>query len=140
MMRGVLGVLVGGVIWMVCFIALARLLFLAWPDYAAHAHSWVTAGVYDFTALMSGFNILFWVLSEMAAGWLAVVIARRREAAWVLAALLMAYMCFMHLYYVWDRLPWWYNLLVALLSGPAVLLGGKLAERLARPAGMVIAT
>jgi hypothetical protein len=41
----------------------------------------------------------------------------------------MAYMCFMHLFYVWDRLPWWYNLLVAIPSGPAVLLGAKLADR-----------
>lgn len=128
MVRGVLGVLSGGIVWMVAFLVLARLLILVWPQYQAHAHSWMAQGVYDFTAVMSGFNIVFWILSEMAAGWLAVVVARRKQAAWVLAALLMAYMCFMHLYYVWDRLPWWYNLLVALASGPAVLLGGRLAD------------
>ncbi len=129
MARGVLGVLGGGIVWMVLFLVLAQILALAWPDYRTHAHTWTSSGVYDFTIVMSGFNILFWILSEMAAGYLAVVLARRREAAWVLAALLMAYMCFMHLYFVWDHLPWWYNLLVALPSGPAVLLGSRFANR-----------
>jgi hypothetical protein len=48
---------------------------------------------------------------------------------WVLAALLMAYLRLMHLVLYWDRFPWWYNLIVALPSGVAVLLGGRLAGR-----------
>jgi cyanate permease len=128
MIRGVLGVIVGGIAWMVVFTLFAWVLALAWPDYAAHARHWTAKNVFDFTVVMSGLMIVFWILSEMAAGFLAVVLARRREAAWVLAALVMAYMCFMHLYYVWDRIPWWYNLLVALPSGAAVLLGSRLAE------------
>jgi cyanate permease len=129
MARAVLGVIGGGVVWMVGFLVLAQVLALLWPDYRGHVHTWTASGVYDFTAVMSGLNILFWILSEMAAGFLAVVLAKRRQVAWVLAALLMAYMCFMHLYFVWDRLPWWYNLLVALPSGPAVLLGSRFADR-----------
>lgn len=138
--RGVFGVVLGGVLWMLAFLVLARLLMVAWPDYAVHAHTWMTAQNYDFTAPMSVFNIVFWILSETGAGWLAVVIAGRRQAGWILAALVMAYMCYMHLYYVWNSLPWWYNLLVALASGPAVLLGGKLAERFVRsPGGTAVA-
>jgi hypothetical protein len=117
---------------MVLFLVLARLLYLVWPDYALQAHQWVSAAVYGFTPLMSAFNASFWILAAVGGGWLAVVIAQRSGAALVLAALVMAYLCFMHLYYVWDRLPWWYNLLVALPSGPAVLLGGRLAEGFAR--------
>jgi hypothetical protein len=139
MVRGVLGVFVGALVWIVGFFTLARLLTLIWPDYALHAHTWMTAGVYDFTPPMSGFNILFWIAAEIGAGWLTVLISRRREAGWVLAALLMAYLSYMHLYFVWDRLPWWYNLLVALPSGPAVLLGARLADRFARPAAMIAA-
>ena len=139
MLRAVLGVLCGGVLWMVVFSVLARGLVLAWPAYAAHAHAWMTAEVYDFTPLMSVLNATFWIASEMAAGWLTVVIARRREAVWILAALVMGYLCFMHLYYVWDRLPWWYNLLVAIPSGPAVLLGGQLARHPSRAAPTVVA-
>ena len=139
MVRGTLGVLGGGAVWMVLFVVLARLLYLVWPDYALHAHQWVSAAVYDFTPLMSVFNASFWILAEVGGGWLAVVIAQRRGAARVLAALVMAYLCFMHFYYVWDRLPWWYNLLVAVPSGPAVLLGGRLAQGFALPRSMVAA-
>jgi hypothetical protein len=139
MVRGALGVLGGGAVWMVLFLVLARLLYLVWPDYALQAHQWVTAAVYGFTPLMSAFNASFWILAAVGGGWLAVVIAQRSGAALVLAALVMAYLCFMHLYYVWDRLPWWYNLLVAVPSGPAVLLGGRLAEGFARRRSTVAA-
>ena len=129
MVRGVLGVLGGAVVWMVAFFTLARILFLVWPAYALPAQVWRDTGAYEFGALMSVCNALFWLMAEIAAGWTAVVIAKRREAAWVLAALLMLYLSFLHLYYVWNNFPWWYDLAVALPSGAAVLLGGKLAGR-----------
>ncbi len=50
----------------------------------------------------------------------------------MLAAVLMTFLCFMHLYLEWDRFAGWYNLAVALPSGPAVLLGGRLAARFVR--------
>jgi hypothetical protein len=127
-----LGIVAGSIVWMVGFFTLARLLFLVWPAYAARAQVWIDSGTYDFATAMSVFNIVFWLLAEIGAGWIAVFIARRREAAWVLAALVMLYMCFNHLYYFWDRFPWWYNLAVALPSGLAVFLGGKLADRWVR--------
>jgi hypothetical protein len=117
---------------MVGFFTLARLLFLVWPAYAAHAQTWTATGAYSFDAPMSAFNASFWLLAEICAGWVAVAIARRREAAWILAAVLMAYMSFVHLYYAWDNFPWWYNVAVALPSGAAVLLGGKLAGSFVR--------
>jgi len=129
MVRGALGVVVGAIAWMAAFFTLARLLFLVWPNYALHAQSWTSAQLYEFTAPQSGFNALFWILAEIFAGWLTVVIAKRREAAWILAALIGLYLAFMHLYYVWDKFPWWYNLAVTVPAIPAVLLGGKLAGR-----------
>ena len=138
MVRGALGILGGGVVWMAAFFTLARLLFLVWPAYAVTAQVYMDTGAYDFAPPMSAFNVLFWLLAEIAAGWVAVVISKRREAAWVLAALLMLYMSFMHLYYAWDNFPWWYNLAVALPSGLAVLLGGKLAGRWVRRSPMSV--
>jgi hypothetical protein len=132
-MRGALGVVVGAIVWMVGFFTLARLLYVVWPDYALHAEAWMSAQTYEFTAPESAFNALFWLLAEIFAGWLTVVIAKRREPAWILAALIGSYLAFMHLYYVWDDFPWWYNLAVALPAVPGVLLGSSLAGRFARP-------
>jgi hypothetical protein len=128
LLRAVLGVIVGVVLWMVGFLALARVLVMLWPAYAVPARIWSRTGAYTFTTPMSAFNVSFWILAEIAAGWLTAVIARRAGAVWALAVLVMGYLCFMHLYYAWHELPWWYNLIVAFSSGPAVLLGGRLGR------------
>jgi hypothetical protein len=133
MVRSALGVIGGGVAWMVGFFVLARLLYMAWPAYALRAQTYMSGGAYDFTPAMSGFHASFWFLAEVGAGWLTVTIAKRREAAWILAGLLMAYMSAMHLYLYWDRFPWWYNLVVALPVVPAVWVGGALASRAVLP-------
>jgi hypothetical protein len=133
MVRGVLGVIGGLIVWWIGFFLLARSLYFVWPAYAVAAHEFMATGADGFTVPMSLCNALFWVLAEIAAGWIAVVIGRRRESAWILAALLMVFLCFMHLYLEWDRFAGWYNFAVALPAGPAVLLGGRLAARFARP-------
>jgi hypothetical protein len=126
--RTVVAVIAGAILWMVGFLVLARLLVLIWPAYALEARIWTSTGAYTFTPAMSVCNALLWILAEIAAGWLAAVIARRPQAVWSLAVLVMGYLCFLHLYYLWPVFPWWYNLIVALASGPAVLLGGKLGK------------
>ena len=130
MVRGVLGVVVGAVVWMVGFFALALALAQLWPDYAIHARQWTRENVFTFTPLMAVCNVVFWVLAEIGAGWVDGKIARRREAVWVLAGLLGIYLAAVHLVLFWPRFPWWYNLVVVILAVPAVLLGGKLANSL----------
>ncbi|HEV7714243.1 MAG TPA: hypothetical protein VGO53_01525 [Steroidobacteraceae bacterium] len=127
MLRGVLGVIVGAVGWMTGFYTLAIGLSMLWPGYALHGREFIREGVFTFTAPMACCNLLFWVLAEIAAGWVAMKIAKRREAVWVLAALLEIYLAAMHLVLYWPRFPWWYNLGVVIPAVPAVLLGRRLA-------------
>lgn len=136
--RAILAVVVGAIVWMAGFLVLARVLAALWPAYASAVRTWTQTADDTFTTAMSVFNASFWIAAEIAAGWLAAVIARRAGAVWTLGAIVMAYLCFVHFYSVWHKLPWWYNLLVALSSGPAVLLGGKLgtvSDRTLAPAG-----
>jgi len=129
LIRPLLAVLTGAVVWMFGFLVLAQILILLWPAYGVAARTWIHASDYTFTLPMSVLSASFWILAEIAAGWLTAVIARRPRAVWILAVLVMGYLCFVHLYSVWEKFPWWYNLVVALASGPAVLLGGKLSAR-----------
>jgi hypothetical protein len=133
MVRSGIGVVVGAAAWMFAFFAQASILVWTWPDYAVNAAAWMDAQRFEFTTGQGWFNLLFWLLAETFAGWLAVVIARRREAAWALAALIGPYMAYMHLYAEWDRIPWWYNLAAAIPVVPALLLGGWMARRFAVP-------
>jgi len=130
MVRGVLGVVVGVVLWAVGFYVLATVLAQLWPDYAIHGRQWIKEGVFTFTAPMACCNIAFWVLAEIGAGWMAGKIARRHEAVWVLAGLLGIYLAALHLVFYWSRFPWWYNLGVVVSAVPAVLFGGRLANSL----------
>lgn len=127
MIRAVLGFIVAAVVWMPAFFALARLGFFIWPDYETHARAWLDDGVFTFPSAMAAYNVVCWALAEVLAGWLAVAIGKRREVGWVLAAVLTLYLSVLHLYLYWPNFPWWYNVGVALLAAPAVLLGGKLA-------------
>jgi uncharacterized membrane protein YeaQ/YmgE (transglycosylase-associated protein family) len=130
MVRSVLGVVVGVVLWAVGFYVLASVLAQVWPDYAVHARQWMRQGVYTFTTPMACCNQVFWILAEILAGWAAGKIAKRREAVWVLAALLGIYFAVLHFVILWTRFPWWYNFGVVIPAVPAVLLGGKLANAL----------
>jgi hypothetical protein len=133
MVRSVLGVVVGIVVWMVGFWILASLLAQLWPDYAVHGRQWIREGVFTFTPPMACCNLVLWVLAAIGAGWVAARIARRREAVWVLAGLLGIYLAVLHLVLYWLRFPWWYNLGVVVPVVPAVLWGAKLANSLRRP-------
>jgi hypothetical protein len=128
MMRSVLGVVVGLVMWMVGFYALAIGLAQLWPDYAIHGRQWVREGVFTFTPAMACGNLALWVLAEIWAGWVTAKISKRRGAVSVLAGLLGVYLAALHLVLYWPRLPWWYNLGVVIPAVPAVLLGAVLAN------------
>jgi len=134
MVRGILGVVVGAVVWMLGFFALALILAQLWPDYAIHGRQWTSQRVFTFTPLMACCNLGFWMLAEIGGGWGAAKIAKRRAAVWVLAGLVGIYLAALHLVLLWSSIPWWYNLGVVIPAVPAVLFGGKLANSL-RAAG-----
>jgi hypothetical protein len=49
-------------------------------------------------------NLGFWVLTENAAGWAVVKIAKRREAVWVLAGIVGIYLAALHLALYWAHM------------------------------------
>jgi hypothetical protein len=128
MLRSVLGVVIGAVMWMVGFIVLAGGLAQLWPDYAVHGRQWVRESVFTFTPSMACCTLALWVLAEIAAGWVAAKISKRPRAVLVLAGLVGIYLATLHFVLYWSRFPWWYNLGVVLTAVPAVLLGARLAK------------
>jgi hypothetical protein len=85
-------------------------------------------GVFTFTAAMACCNLALWVLAEIAGGWTAARISRRRGAVWVLAGLIGIYLAVLHLVLYRPGFPWWYNLGVVIPAVPAVMWGAKLAK------------
>jgi hypothetical protein len=133
MIRAVLGFIVALVIGLPTFFMFARVGFFIWPDYETHARAWFDQGVFTFPSPMAAYNVVCWALANCVVGWVGTAVGGRREVAWALAAVIGLYLSALHLYVQWPNFPWWYNLGVALLAAPAVLLGGKLAGRFVRP-------
>jgi hypothetical protein len=79
---------------------------------------------------MACFNLAFWLLAEIGAGWTVAKIAKRRAALWVLAGMVGIYLASEHLLLHWSRFPWWYNVGVVVPAVAAVLVGGKLTHSL----------
>lgn len=127
-MRIALGVIAGLIAWMLAFYALAFGLAALWPDYALHGRDFFRQNLFTFTTPQALCNLLFWVLAELVAGWVALKIALHRRAVLIVAGVLFAYLAAMHLVLNWPRFPWWYNLGVVIPVVPAVLLGGWLAR------------
>ena len=140
MWRSILGVVAGVIVWIVAFYALAFGLAALWHDYGLHGRDYFRDGSFTFTSPMAVCNLVIWALAEIAAGWVAMKIARRREAVWVLAGLLGIYLATMHLVLYWPRFPWWYNLGVVIPAVFAVLLGGRLARGSSRGSVRLSAT
>jgi hypothetical protein len=129
MVRSVLGVVVGAIAWIVGAYLVAMALMLLWPEYAIHARHFRQDGSFTFTPPTAVGNLIIWVLGEIFAGWVVMKIAQRREAVWVLAAMLGLFLAYMHLIRAWSVLPSWYNLGVAIPPVAAVLLGGRLGAK-----------
>jgi hypothetical protein len=140
MWRSILGVVAGVIVWIVAFYALAFGLAALWHDYGLHGRDYFRDGSFTFTSPMAVCNLVIWALAEIAAGWVTMKIARRREAVWVLAGLLGIYLATMHLVLYWPRFPWWYNLGVVIPAVFAVLLGGRLARGSSRGSVRLSAT
>jgi hypothetical protein len=134
MVRGIVGFVVGIVVWMPVFFVLSGLGNLIWPEYGMHVDRWFDQNMFTFPPPMAAYNVACWAAAAMVAGSTAAAVGRRRQVAWLLAAAIGLYMCAMHLIVYWPTFPWWYNLGVALPAAPAVLLGGLLARRPVSPA------
>jgi hypothetical protein len=139
MVRAALAFVLGAVVWMAAFLLLTIGVAFVWPAYRVHGRTWFESGIFTFEPPMAVLNVVCWVLAAVLAGWLTGAVARRPEPVWALAVVLEGYLAVLHLILEWSTFPWWYNLAVVLTAAPAVLLGGKLAGRLARPASIATA-
>jgi hypothetical protein len=127
MIRQVVAIVVGLVVWMVGFTTLAVGVAQVWASYGVHVRQWMDQRVFTFPPAAASCNLILWILAAVAAGWAAARIARNRRTVWILAALMALYLAALHLVLEWSLFPWWYNLGVVIPAVPAVYAGARLA-------------
>jgi len=99
-----------------------------WPVYAVHVRTYRQLQLFTFTPLLAASTLLLWTLAAFTAGFVAMKVAHNWRAVKVLAALVVAYAAVIHLILRWASFPWWYNIALVMLLGPAILLGARNAR------------
>jgi hypothetical protein len=122
MLRIILSVVVGFLVWLGMNVGGGYLFAFSWPDYAA------ADPTMSFTVPMLLARIVLGVLATLAAGWVAAIIARGRNAALVLGIVLVLFFIPVHAV-LWDKFPLWYHLFFLLTLLPLCILGGRIASR-----------
>jgi hypothetical protein len=136
-LRSILGVVAGGLVWMVMMPLLIILLTFVWPSLDSAVRLYMETSrfqVFD-TSMLVAFQFL-WPVTNGLAGLVTSLISKQQAAVSFLAAILVVYFAYNHLWVYWNDFPVWYNVLVVILVVPAVILGGMAS----RPSKVQLAT
>jgi len=131
MLRIILGVIAGFIVWSIVWVGMDALLSVLSPD-------WFGKNLADFQnaverhesfmtpASVSIYLIFQSVICSLLAGFTAALIAKEnRKSTLALGALLLITGIFVEAMH-WNYLPVWYHVLFLLLLIPATVMGGKL--------------
>jgi len=127
MVRTVLGVIAGVVVWLVVVTVIDRTMRTFWPDYAA-----VFAAM-TFTLPMMIARLVESTVALIIATLVTVRVApASRIAPWALAILMFAPFAWYHLTMIWEKFPVWYHayFLASLIVVPVLI--GNMARGKAR--------
>ncbi|MCA1622312.1 MAG: hypothetical protein LC768_03655 [Acidobacteria bacterium] len=133
MLRIILGVIAGFIIWSIVWVGMDALLSAISPDWFGRIFAEFQNAVNrneTFTppVSISVYLIFQSVLCSLIAGFAAAAIAKEnRKSTLALGVLLLATGVFVEAYH-WNYFPVWYHVLFLLLLIPATVLGGRLSK------------
>jgi len=120
MLRIVLGVIVGFIVWSILWVGIDAVLRAVWSGYDESVKAMT------FSSTMLIIPLVLSAFCSIVAGYVAVLIARENsKSPLILGILLLIFGIFMQIS-VWDKIPLWYNLAFWILLIPMTILGGRL--------------
>ena len=133
MVRIILGILVGFIVWSILWLGSDQVLRSLSPGwYGAHAARFETAE-FSNPPFVANTSILILdlfrsVIISLLSGFLAAVLAAEsKKTTLILGILLLAFGIFVQLS-VWNFIPVWYHFIFLFLLIPVTMLGGKLKK------------
>lgn len=133
MVRIVLGIVIGFIIWSVLWVGSDMILMSVFSDWYGKHHKELEAAVTNKTPFMSDSMILIIglirsVIFSIVSGYLAALIAKERSKSTLgLGIFLLAFGLFIQSIY-WNYAPLWYHISFLILLIPMTILGGKLKK------------
>jgi hypothetical protein len=122
MLKIILGIIAGFLVWSILWVGVDALLKAVWTDYNASVEAM------NFTTTMLIVPLVLSAVCSIIAGFVtALIVKENSKSPLILGVLLLLVGIFVQMS-VWDKIPLWYHLAFWVLLIPMTVLGGKLIQ------------
>jgi hypothetical protein len=122
MLRMILGVLAGFLVWSIIWVGSSTILMALSADYAKSMETM------SFSIEMHVFALIRSFICSITAGWISVLVSKEfSKTTFCLGVLLLVFGLFVQVS-VWDKLPVWYHVIFLSMLIPLTFAGGKLKK------------
>lgn len=130
MVRIILGVIVGFVVWTILWLGSDQVMINTWKDYAVHQSNFElafnTEAPFTPNSTYLVLNVVRSVIFSIIAGFVAAIIAgENRKTPLALGVLLFLFGLVVEIM-AWNLLPIWYHAIFLILLVPMTVIGGRL--------------
>ena len=122
MVKAVLGVVAGLLVWVACLMVAGSIMRATWPAYVR------VADAMTFTLPMMLARLAIAAVATLAAGWTTTVIAPRSLLVRLMPGLILLVVFIPQHIMLWNRFPVWYHLTFLLSLVPLTYLGGAVRQ------------
>ncbi len=131
MIRIILGIIVGFVVWSIVWVGSDRLLTVMSPGWlgkhAAEAERAIASGASMVTdPLIAVINLIRSFITSIIAGYIAALVAGEYQRSTLILGVILLAFGIMVQYMAWNLAPAWYHILFLLFLIPMTILGGRL--------------
>jgi len=120
MLKIILGVIVGFVIWSILWVGVDAILRMVWTDYDESVKAMT------FSSTMLIVPLILSAIVSIISGFVAALIAKENSKSPLILGILLLIVGIFVQISVWDKIPLWYNLAFWILLIPMTVLGGRL--------------
>ena len=130
MLRIILGVVAGFIVWLMLWVGAERIVSAVWPAFGSHQAAFqaaLTEGA-EFTPITAILliHILLASIVSVISGYLTALIAGENKRASLVLGLLLLALGLLKAVMSWPLVPVWYHLLFTVILLPMTILGSKL--------------
>jgi len=120
MLKTILGVIAGFVIWSILWVAADAVLRMVWTSYDESAKTM------NFTSTLLIVPLVLSAVVSIISGFIAAAIAKENNKTPLILGIILLIVGVLVQMGVWEQIPLWYHLTFWILLVPMTVLGGKL--------------
>ncbi len=133
MVRIIIGVIVGFILWSILWVGSEKVLSAIWPEwYGAHQIAFeavvANGGTYMAETTILLMNIVRGSIISVISGFLAALIARENKRSPLILGFLLVAFGLLIVIMTWSYIPIWYHVIFTALLIPMTILGGRLRK------------